>query len=53
MRRQISSKSSTCPEGMDVNAAGISVNGAEGDVVSKLLNFAFAEKVGDVACYLI
>jgi hypothetical protein len=25
MRRQISSKSSTCPEGMDVNAAGISV----------------------------
>ena len=25
MRRRISSKSKTCPEGMDVNAAGISV----------------------------
>ncbi len=25
MRRQISSKSKTCPEGMDVDAAGISV----------------------------
>ncbi len=25
MRRQLSSKSSTCPGGMDVNAAGISV----------------------------
>ena len=25
MRRLISSKSKTCPEGMDVNAAGISV----------------------------